>query len=56
MNRLLLVWLVPFVGVVHAQSAPAPDKLAARVKAMAEIPSTYGALLTRGITQGGVRW
>jgi dipeptidyl aminopeptidase/acylaminoacyl peptidase len=44
MNRLLLVWLVPFVGVVHAQSAPAPDKLAARVKAMAEIPSTYGAV------------
>ena len=44
MNRLLLVWLVPFVGVVQAQSAPAPDKLAARVKAMAEIPSTYGAV------------
>lgn len=44
MNRLLLVWLVPFVGVVQAQSAPAPDKLAARVKAMAEIASTYGAV------------
>jgi dipeptidyl aminopeptidase/acylaminoacyl peptidase len=33
--------LVPFVGVVHAQS---PDALAARVKAMAEIPSTGGAV------------
>jgi dipeptidyl aminopeptidase/acylaminoacyl peptidase len=33
--------LLPFVGVVHAQS---PDALAARVKAMAEIPSTFGAV------------
>lgn len=44
MNRLLLASLVSFVGVVHAQSAPAPDKLAARIKAMAEIPSTAGAV------------
>jgi Dipeptidyl aminopeptidases/acylaminoacyl-peptidases len=45
MNRsLAIVWLVPFVGVVHAQSTPAPDKLAARVKAMAEIPNTGGAV------------
>jgi dipeptidyl aminopeptidase/acylaminoacyl peptidase len=33
--------LVLFVGVAHAQS---PDALAARVKAMAEIPSTGGAV------------
>lgn len=45
MNRLLVIaCFVLFAGVVHAQSAPAPDALAARIKAMAEIPSTYGAV------------
>lgn len=45
MNRsLAITCLVLFAGVVHAQSAPAPDALAARIKAMAEIPSTYGAV------------
>ena len=42
MKRLLAIaCLVPFVGVAHAQSSAA---LAARVKAMAEIPSTSGAV------------
>jgi dipeptidyl aminopeptidase/acylaminoacyl peptidase len=41
MNRsLLAVCLVSVLGVVHAQSAPSSGALAARVKAMAEIPST----------------
>jgi dipeptidyl aminopeptidase/acylaminoacyl peptidase len=45
MKRLLTnACLVSLVGVAHAQSAPSPDALAARVKAMAEIPSTYGAV------------
>jgi dipeptidyl aminopeptidase/acylaminoacyl peptidase len=42
MKRLLAIaCLVPCVGVAHAQSS---DALAARVKAMAEIPSTSGAV------------
>lgn len=42
MKRLLAIaCLVQFVGVVHAQS---PAALAARVKAMAEIPGTSGAV------------
>jgi dipeptidyl aminopeptidase/acylaminoacyl peptidase len=45
MKRLLLAaCLVPFVG--HAQSAPSPDALAARIKAMAEIPFTGGAVFS----------
>jgi dipeptidyl aminopeptidase/acylaminoacyl peptidase len=45
MKRLLTnACLVSLAGVAHAQSAPSPDALAARVKAMAEIPSTYGAV------------
>lgn len=45
MNRLLTIGCVGlFVGVVQAQSGPASDALAARIKAMAEIPSTYGAV------------
>ena len=45
MNRLLVIGcVVLFAGVVQAQSAPASDALAARIKAMAEIPSTYGAV------------
>jgi dipeptidyl aminopeptidase/acylaminoacyl peptidase len=42
MKRLLAIaCLVPCVGVAHAQSS---DALAARVKAMAEIPSSSGAV------------
>lgn len=45
MNRLLAITcFVLFAGVVQGQSAPASDALAARIKAMAEIPSTYGAV------------
>jgi dipeptidyl aminopeptidase/acylaminoacyl peptidase len=45
MNRLLtIVCLASMVGIAHAQSAPASDALAARIKAMAEIPSTGGAV------------
>ena len=45
MKRFLVIGcFVLFTGVVHAQSAPASDALAARIKAMAEIPSTYGAV------------
>jgi len=45
MKRFLVIGcFVLFGGVVHAQSAPASDALAARIKAMAEIPSTYGAV------------
>jgi dipeptidyl aminopeptidase/acylaminoacyl peptidase len=45
MKRMLLAaCLVPFV--VHAQSAPSPDALAARIKAMAEIPFTGGAVFS----------
>ena len=41
---LLAACLVPFA--VHAQSAPSSDALAARIKAMAEIPSTGGAVFS----------
>jgi dipeptidyl aminopeptidase/acylaminoacyl peptidase len=45
MKRLLLAaCLVPCVA--HAQSAPSPDALAARIKAMAEIPFTGGAVFS----------
>jgi dipeptidyl aminopeptidase/acylaminoacyl peptidase len=48
MKRLLaIVGLVLFVGVTHAQSSPPLDALAARVKAMAEIPSTGGAVYSQ---------
>ena len=43
-RSLAIACLVPVVGVVQAQSAPASDALAARIKAMAEIPSTSGAV------------
>src|SRR5690349_11593302 len=42
-RSLVIVALGSMVGVVHAQ-APSADALAARVKAMAEIPSTSGAV------------
>jgi dipeptidyl aminopeptidase/acylaminoacyl peptidase len=52
MNRsLLAVTLVSAFGVVHAQSAPAPGALAARVKAMAEIPSTYSPVFSTDAKQ-----
>jgi len=42
MNRsLIAACLLSLVGLVHAQSAPSSDALAARIKAMAQIPSTY---------------
>ncbi|HEV8331739.1 MAG TPA: S9 family peptidase [Steroidobacteraceae bacterium] len=45
MNRsFAIAGLMLFVGVVHAQSS---DALAARVKAMAEIPSTGGAVYSQ---------
>jgi dipeptidyl aminopeptidase/acylaminoacyl peptidase len=47
MSRSLLACLVLFVGVIHAQSSPPSDALAARVKAMAEIPSTGGAVYSQ---------
>jgi dipeptidyl aminopeptidase/acylaminoacyl peptidase len=48
MNRLLAAGLVLVPFVVHAQSAPAPSaELAARVKAMAEIPSTSSPKYSR---------
>jgi dipeptidyl aminopeptidase/acylaminoacyl peptidase len=36
--------MVSVVGVAHAQSAPSSDELAARIKAMAEIPNTSSAV------------
>ena len=48
MNRFLAAGLALVPFVVHAQSAPAPSaELAARVKAMAEIPSTFSAKYSR---------
>ena len=45
MRRILsAVWLVSVAGVACAQSTPSATDLAARIKAMAEIPSTYGAV------------
>ena len=45
MNRsLIAACLLPIVGLVHAQSAPSADDLAARIKAMAQIPSTYNSV------------
>ena len=43
-RSLAIACLLPLVGVVHAQSTPASQALAARIKAMAEIPSTFGAV------------
>ncbi|HKU13369.1 MAG TPA: S9 family peptidase [Steroidobacteraceae bacterium] len=40
-RSLLAALVVSVVGVVHAQPAPAPAGLAARIKAMAEIPNTF---------------
>ncbi len=47
MKQVLAASLALVPLVVHAQSAPAPDALAARIKAMAEIPSTSGAAYSR---------
>ena len=45
MKRSLAIGCLAFVtGVVHAQSAPSSAELAARIKAMAEIPSTSSAV------------
>ncbi|MGH8186598.1 MAG: TolB family protein, partial [Steroidobacteraceae bacterium] len=49
MKRFLLtICLLPVAGVTSAQSgsasAPASAAMAARIKAMAEIPSTFGAV------------
>lgn len=43
-RSLAIACLVSVVGVVHAQSAPVSGELAARIKAMAEIPNTGGAV------------
>jgi dipeptidyl aminopeptidase/acylaminoacyl peptidase len=47
MKRLLLtLCIVPVASVASAQSAPTSGAMAARIKAMAEIPSTGGAVFS----------
>jgi len=43
-RSLAIACLLPLIGTVHAQSAPSPDALAARIRAMAQIPSTYSSV------------
>ena len=47
MKHLALAGLALLPLVVQAQSAPSSDELAARIKAMAEIPSTSSAVYSR---------
>lgn len=46
-RSLAIAGLILLVGVVQAQSSPPSDALAARVKAMAEIPSTGSAVYSQ---------
>ena len=43
-RSLAIACLLPLVGVVHAQSTSSPDALSARIKAMAQIPSTFNSV------------
>src|SRR6188474_622835 len=43
-RALAIACLLPLVGIVHAQSTPSSDALAARIKAMAQIPITFNAV------------
>ncbi|HEY5760776.1 MAG TPA: DPP IV N-terminal domain-containing protein, partial [Steroidobacter sp.] len=43
-RSLAIACLLPLVGLVHAQSTPSSDALAARIKAMAQIPNTFNSV------------